>query len=200
MDWASLIRRVRRHRLMTQAELAAALNVSQGTVSRWEAGQFEPELRYQTMLRDFLRANRPELETRMVQSVWRALGNVCLMESDGTIVAASPKMRKLLEFEAEPDNPSAVPLERRSPGARKVLTREDSAAWMFEVASISFLSGVVTPSGQRVAMRQLWTPFLLEGARTVIRKEVEPLAGQIHDDSLFQEDPPIEVTFLDELV
>jgi transcriptional regulator with XRE-family HTH domain len=199
MDWAMLIRRVRRHRLMTQSELATALQVSQGTVSRWEAGQFEPELRYQTILRDFLRANRPDLETRLLQSVRRSPFHVALAELDARLIAVSPRLQRLLEIEVSPDNPYDYGLQRMSPGARKVLAREDLRAWIFDVASISFISGITTPSGARYAMREVVTPFLLEGTHTVLRAELELLGEDIEDSSLFEDEPPIEVVYLDEM-
>lgn len=194
-----LIRRVRRHRLMTQSQLAEALQVSQGTVSRWEAGQFEPELRYQTILRDFLRANRPELETRLVQSTLRSPFHVALGELDGRLLAVSARLQRLLEIEVSPQKPYLHAPERMSPGARKVLAREDLGAWIFDVASISFISGITAPSGRRYAIREVMTPFLLDGTRTVLRAELEPLGNDIADDSLFQDDPPIEVIYLDDM-
>lgn len=196
MDWAALIRRVRRHKLMTQSDLAAALDVSQGTVSRWESGLFEPELRYQSLLRDFLRENRPDLETRMIHAVQRSLFPVTLAGTDHTLLAASQRFQKLMEIEVPPDKPVRIDGTRLSPGARRILERDELAGWLYDVAYISFLTGIVTPSGQRFAARELWTPFLLEGARLVVRIELEPLNGGADDPSLFEDDPPIEVVYL----
>jgi transcriptional regulator with XRE-family HTH domain len=52
VDWGKLIRRHRLRHGLTQTRLAAALGVSQKTVSRWERGEDRPSLDQQRLLRD----------------------------------------------------------------------------------------------------------------------------------------------------
>ncbi len=52
--WGNQIRRCRRLQGLTQAALAEKLGVEQATVSRWERGVHEPDLRLHRRLRDLL--------------------------------------------------------------------------------------------------------------------------------------------------
>jgi len=45
MTYARAIKLLRKKMLLTQTEFANILNVSFGTVNRWESGKFEPTMR-----------------------------------------------------------------------------------------------------------------------------------------------------------
>jgi transcriptional regulator with XRE-family HTH domain len=51
-DWSELVKRHRARHGLTQMRMAAALGVSQRTVSRWERGEDKPSLDQQRLLRD----------------------------------------------------------------------------------------------------------------------------------------------------
>lgn len=52
--WGSHIRRYRRAQSLSQAELAEKLGVEQATISRWERGFHEPDLKFRRRLQDLL--------------------------------------------------------------------------------------------------------------------------------------------------
>jgi DNA-binding XRE family transcriptional regulator len=50
MTYSEAIKKLRRKMILTQAELAHLLNVSFGTVNRWESGKFEPTIKVKRKL------------------------------------------------------------------------------------------------------------------------------------------------------
>jgi transcriptional regulator with XRE-family HTH domain len=51
-DWSEFVRRYRLRHGLTQMRMAAAIGVSQRTISRWERGEDKPSLEQQRFLRD----------------------------------------------------------------------------------------------------------------------------------------------------
>lgn len=50
MTYSEAIKKLRRKMILTQTELAHLLNVSFGTVNRWESGKFEPTIKVKRKL------------------------------------------------------------------------------------------------------------------------------------------------------
>lgn len=58
----SVIRYLRRQLGMTQEDLAHALGITVGTVSRWEKGRFRPSRLARTLILDFARSHNIPLD------------------------------------------------------------------------------------------------------------------------------------------
>jgi DNA-binding XRE family transcriptional regulator len=50
MTYSEAIKKLRRKMIITQTELAQLLNVSYGTVNRWESGKYEPTIKIKRKL------------------------------------------------------------------------------------------------------------------------------------------------------
>lgn len=59
-----VIRYLRRRVGLTQEELAHALGITVGTVSRWEKGRFRPSRLARTLILDFARSHNVPLELK----------------------------------------------------------------------------------------------------------------------------------------
>ena len=59
-----IVRYLRRSVGLTQEELAHALGITVGTVSRWEKGRFRPSRLARTLLLDFARAHNVALDLK----------------------------------------------------------------------------------------------------------------------------------------
>jgi transcriptional regulator with XRE-family HTH domain len=66
---AETIRRARKARNLTQAELAEGLGCRQQTISEWELGMYGPKNAYQKLLTMFF-GSAPVVAENMPQSVW----------------------------------------------------------------------------------------------------------------------------------
>jgi len=62
MDYAKLIRYIREKQLLTQSDLAEILDVSFTTISRWEAGKFEPTMKLKRKIVEYCKDNNIKLE------------------------------------------------------------------------------------------------------------------------------------------
>ena len=70
------IRRLRRDRGMSQAELASRLGVSQQTVSLWEQGETNPTVENIYSIREVLEATFDELMGEFLQEDGHVYGNI----------------------------------------------------------------------------------------------------------------------------
>jgi len=69
---AETIRKARKTRNMTQAELADGLGCRQQTISEWELGMYAPKNAYQKLLTMFFGSAPVVAETVPAQSVWNS--------------------------------------------------------------------------------------------------------------------------------
>lgn len=91
---AETIRRARKARNLTQAELAEGLGCRQQTISEWELGMYGPKNAYQKLLTMFFGSAPVVAENMPSQSVWGSdseLPSVALASSSSEALTASEK-------------------------------------------------------------------------------------------------------------
>jgi transcriptional regulator with XRE-family HTH domain len=91
---AETIRRARKARNLTQAELAEGLGCRQQTISEWELGMYGPKNAYQKLLTMFFGSAPVVAETMPSQSVWgndSELNSVALASSSSEVLTAAEK-------------------------------------------------------------------------------------------------------------
>lgn len=66
--FSGVIRYLRQQLSMTQEELAQALGITVGTVSRWEKGRFRPSRLARTLILEFARAHNVTVSIRPARS------------------------------------------------------------------------------------------------------------------------------------
>lgn len=89
---AENIRRARKARNLTQAELAEGLGCRQQTISEWELGMYAPKNAYQKLLTMFFGSAPVVAETMPSQSVWGVdseINTVALASSNEVALTAS---------------------------------------------------------------------------------------------------------------
>lgn len=88
---AENIRRARKARNLTQAELAEGLGCRQQTISEWELGMYGPKNAYQKLLTMFFGSAPVIAETMPSQSVWGSdseINSVALSSSNEVALTA----------------------------------------------------------------------------------------------------------------
>lgn len=91
---AETIRRARKARNLTQAELAEGLGCRQQTISEWELGMYGPKNAYQKLLTMFFGSAPVVAEAMPSQSVWSndsEISSVTLASSSSEALTASEK-------------------------------------------------------------------------------------------------------------
>jgi transcriptional regulator with XRE-family HTH domain len=91
---AETIRRARKARNLTQAELAEGLGCRQQTISEWELGMYGPKNAYQKLLTMFFGSAPVVAEAMPSQSVWgndSEISSVSLASSSSEALTASEK-------------------------------------------------------------------------------------------------------------
>lgn len=91
---AETIRRARKARNLTQAELAEGLGCRQQTISEWELGMYGPKNAYQKLLTMFFGSAPVVAETMPSQSVWgndAEINSAALASSSSEVLTASEK-------------------------------------------------------------------------------------------------------------
>jgi transcriptional regulator with XRE-family HTH domain len=91
---AETIRRARKARNLTQAELAEGLGCRQQTISEWELGMYGPKNAYQKLLTMFFGSAPVVAETMPSQSVWgndSEINSVALASSSSEVLTAAEK-------------------------------------------------------------------------------------------------------------
>ena len=91
---AETIRRARKARNLTQAELAEGLGCRQQTISEWELGMYGPKNAYQKLLTMFFGSAPVVAETMPSQSVWgndSEINSVALSSSSSEALTAAEK-------------------------------------------------------------------------------------------------------------
>lgn len=87
---AETIRRARKARNLTQAELAEGLGCRQQTISEWELGMYGPKNAYQKLLTMFFGSAPVVAETMPSQSVWGANETAGIAHAAPSVEALSP--------------------------------------------------------------------------------------------------------------
>ena len=91
---AETIRRARKARNLTQAELAEGLGCRQQTISEWELGMYGPKNAYQKLLTMFFGSAPVVAETMPSQSVWgndAEINSAALASSSSEVLTAAEK-------------------------------------------------------------------------------------------------------------
>lgn len=99
--WGSFVFSYRRLHAMTQEQLADKLNVSQQTVSRWEAGQQVPDPRSQATLRAVLGEADLASKKIWIERVRRASGVEALLDRSLSFLSISPGLAAGVDMTAE---------------------------------------------------------------------------------------------------
>jgi transcriptional regulator with XRE-family HTH domain len=99
MNWADAIKHHRRQRGLTQAALAADLNIDPTTVSRWERGRDLPSLSVQTQLRKMILPTVSNLD-RALRDMIDTTGDIAvLLDRDYRLVRASKAHQDMLKYD-----------------------------------------------------------------------------------------------------
>lgn len=90
---AETIRRARKARNLTQAELAEGLGCRQQTISEWELGMYAPKNAYQKLLTMFFGSAPVVAENLPSQSVWNneEVSQAALNASSETVLSPAEK-------------------------------------------------------------------------------------------------------------
>lgn len=62
MDYAKLIKELRKKLILSQTEFASLLGISYTTVSRWESGRHEPTIKMKRRIIDFCKQHNISLK------------------------------------------------------------------------------------------------------------------------------------------
>jgi len=174
-NWAEHIRRHRRATGLTQAQLAARLNVDQATVSRWERALQLPELPQQKALRDLFHHARQSdaVIARRIDILPVPAG---LIDRSFKTLALSRPAASLLSVEGAKH--ADVHLEQMASEMAIELWYAAEQAGFFEgeVAYIEARYGAKTPAGLTVPLVTTWLPVTLSGGETAVHIIAEQAA------------------------
>lgn len=134
--WGSFVFSYRRLHDLTQDQLAEKLNVSQQTVSRWEAGQQIPDPRSQAALRAVLGESDLQSVKAWTERVRRSSGYEVLLDTSLKIVAISRSISD--SFDILPEACAGRPIADYFPKDRPKFMEQAQERGFFEGA----LSGV----------------------------------------------------------
>jgi transcriptional regulator with XRE-family HTH domain len=99
--WASFVYSYRNLHGLTQGELAERLNVSQQTVSRWEAGQQVPDPRSQATLRAVLGEADLSAKKNWIERVRRSSGIEVLIDANLALLSVSEPLAHAIDTTPE---------------------------------------------------------------------------------------------------
>ena len=110
----------RKRNRLKQSALAEHLGVNQSTLSRWERGQFEPNLRQRALIKDLLHAPTQD-DRALVATVKHAPGiTLLLCGENAALVAASEGAQRVLK----PGLAGSMPLAERLPDVFRKIWRD----------------------------------------------------------------------------
>jgi transcriptional regulator with XRE-family HTH domain len=194
--WAHFVFSYRRLHSITQEQLAERLEVSQQTVSRWEAGQQIPDPGSQAKLRTVLgEADLNSLKFWMAR-VRRASGNEILMDNKLIIRSVSASMTEVARF--LPEEMIGKQFKDISPGPRPKNLEKLAESGFFEGKIVCCKFTILNDQGPRsfgfradvwpaltsdagVLMHACIYPFKVEHASGVERSRSEDLVIELND-------------------
>jgi transcriptional regulator with XRE-family HTH domain len=130
--WASFVSSYRNLHNLTQDQLAERLNVSQQTVSRWEAGQQAPDPRSQATLRQVLGEADLSSKKNWIERVRRASGHEVLVDSRLYLLSVSAAMAQTSD--KPPEQMIGKPYAKFLPPSRPLLVEKAVEDGFFEGA------------------------------------------------------------------
>lgn len=201
-DWGAQLRRFRRLRALKQTALAEIVGVDQATVSRWESGRQNPDLRMQQRLRDLMRRIEPREEVLLKHWIDASVGYTVLCDEHRIIRAASSSYC---------DIHGVSPAEVLGRSSLPVFTADlERALWLAveqgffegEVASVTVVSRWNMLSGRRrgVGGIAVWTPVPLADGQIWRRIDRLALSDEQYETARQQNPDPTRVVMMADLI
>lgn len=174
-SWANYIARFRRTRGLTQREAAELLQVSQATLSRWEAGKQVPTPAERRRVQRRAEAVTGEARRLLVAVVRSSPHPVLLVDERLRVAAASGPLLRIIGL-SEACNHGTVVRERLFGEDAPVLERLlASSEEEDELVAVDRVSEMVDATGCRLPLRQFMVRFVCGAGEVLYRVEVAPL-------------------------
>lgn len=138
--WSAYVRAYRKRNKLTQAALAAQLDVQQQSVSRWEQGKQLPDISSQKKLKAVLGLTPLMAEADWVFRVSHSHGEEALVRPDGSIIAFSPSVRAQWNL---PDNFQSAKIDDFLPGMKHIRAAEYARFGLQNVFETGIFEGAV---------------------------------------------------------
>lgn len=173
-SWANYIARFRRTLSLTQRDAAALLEVSQATLSRWEAGKQVPTLAERRRIQQRVEAVTGEARRLLVALVRASPVPLAIVDERLQLLAASGPLLRLFGLQTLPEAEARLQ-ERLFGEDLAALERLLSGTEEGELLGVDMVTEVVGPEGSRLPLRQFWVRFVCGLGQVLYRIEVAPL-------------------------
>lgn len=174
-SWANYIARFRRVRGLTQKQAAALLQVSQATLSRWEAGKQVPTVSERRRIQQAVEAITGEGRRTLITLVRVSPVAVALLDERLEVLAVSDPLLRLFDLHPSPSPEQVIGQPLFGPDRPLLEKAFGRAREALEPIAIDRLSQHVTAQGSQLYLRQLWIPFVCGLGDILCRVEVGAL-------------------------
>jgi transcriptional regulator with XRE-family HTH domain len=174
--WASFVFSYRNLHELTQEQLSERLNVSQQTVSRWEAGQQVPDPRSQAALREVLGEADLTSKKNWIERVSRASGLELLIDRKLEILAASNSVAAAAD--TQPNKMKGKPFAKYLPAKRPKHVDKAAEDGFFDgaFARISYATEINLGPATYYTNTDVW-PVLTTDAGILMHVVITPADG-----------------------
>ena len=162
--WASFVSSYRKLHNLTQEDLAARLNVSQQTVSRWEAGQQVPDATSQAVLKQVLGEADFGSKKLLIERVRQSSGCNLLLNSNAVVVAASGAVASAINRDSSREI-EVLHLDEILPLPRPGTVEMAARAGLFDgrLMSVSFTCELGFATGTQFIFTEIWPALTHDG-------------------------------------